>query len=261
MSHYPEKSTYRRERRDSQREHKGSSSAVKLPFIGYRWSLLLVATLLFAACATAPKPASLPGPGKEVETLQSPVSIAVKSGGKSIGGRGYLVYRRPGRFHLVLLSPFGLTLFEVFTNGDRITCLIPSRDTAYTGSMAELPERSALKSWALMRWVAERPPAVDVVPGTRNCISPDGRRELVTYDDRGLVLTKEDEEGNRVTYRDYAGVNGVALPTTVELSDRRGNSVRIVFDEPEVNGPVEESALTPRLEGLTVLPLGAFQGM
>lgn len=226
-----------------------------------RWTQLLVIPLLLAACATAPKLVSCPLPGKEADTIQSPVSIAVKAGGKSIGGRGYLVYQRPDRFHLVLLSPFGLTLFEVFTAGDRITCVIPSSDTAYTGDVAELPDRSALKSWGLMRWVAERPPAAGPTPGVLKCTAPDGRPEQVTYDARGLVQIKEDEDGNRVAYRDYADINGVALPTTVELTDHRGDSVRIVFTEPEVNQPVEESALTPRLEGVTVLPLGEFRGM
>jgi hypothetical protein len=260
-SYYPGKSSYRRE---SQRDHKGfssASSAVKLPFMDSRWSLLLVTALLLAACAAVPKPVSLPVPGKEVDTLQSPVSIAVKAGGKSIGGRGYLVYQRPDRFHLVLLSPFGLTLFEIFTAGDRITCLIPSKETAYDGNVNELPDQSALRSWGLMRWVAERPPATGPVPGVRNGTAPDGRRELVTYDERGLIQMKEDEDGNRVTYGDYTGVNGVALPATVVISDRRGDTVRIVFDEPEVNQPVDESALTPRLEGMTVLPLSDFRGM
>lgn len=226
-----------------------------------RWYLLLVTTLLLAACATVPKPVSCPLPGKEVETLQSPISLAVKAGGKSIGGRGYLIYRRPDRFHLVILSPFGLTLFELFASGDRLTCVVPSREAAYSGSIAELPERHPLKSWGLMRWVAERPAATDSIPGIRKCAAPDGRPEAVTYDAHGLVQMKEDEDGNRVVYRDYTTVNGSAVPETVELSNRFGDTVRIVFDEPEVNVPLEAGALTPRLDGLTLLPLVAFQGM
>jgi hypothetical protein len=53
----------------------------------------------------------------------------------------------------------------------------------------------------------------------------------------------------------------VALPKTVELYNRRGDAVRILFDEPAVNQPVDAESFTPRLEGLTVLPLTKFQGL
>jgi YD repeat-containing protein len=226
------------------------------PFI-----LLLAGCLFLDACATAPRPVSCPLPGREVETLFSPISVAVKTEEQGIGGRGYLIYRRPDRFHLVILSPFGQTLFEVFLNGDRITCLVPSKNTAYTGTLADIPDRGAMRSWGLMGWVAERPPATGPVPGTRECATTDGRSQLVTYDERGLVSEKEDREGNRVVYQDYAEVNGVAIPTVVDLTNRRGESVRIAFTEPAVNEPVEEKVLTPSLEGLTVLPLQSFQEM
>ncbi|HEY6837948.1 MAG TPA: outer membrane lipoprotein LolB [Geobacteraceae bacterium] len=223
--------------------------------------LLLICQLLLAACATAPKPVTCPLPGKEIDTLQSPISMSVKAGDKTVGGRGYLIYKRPDRFHLVILSPFGLTLLEVYTNGDDITCVVPSKDTAFTGKTTELPDENALRSWALMRWVADRPPAAGPLPGSRECLTHDGRREMVFYDKFGLVTKKVNDEGDQVLYRDYADVNGTAVPRTVELTNQRGDAVRIVFEEPEVNQPTDEAALSPNLEGLTVLHLSAFTGM
>lgn len=222
--------------------------------------LFLVGVLLLAGCATVPKQTCIL-PGKELETLQSSISITVKTGEKSTGGRGYLVYQRPDRFHLLLLSPFGQSLFELYMIGDRITCLVPSKDTAYTGLVSELPDANLLKSWGLMRWATERPSADEFRSGVRECKGPDGYRQLVTYDKQGLVTEKENEEGDRVLYGDYESVNGVALPKTVELFNRRGDEVRIVFDEFEVNQPVEPASFTPNLEGMTVLPLTSFQGV
>ncbi len=221
---------------------------------------LLVVLLGLTACATIPKPQTCVLPGKELETLQSSISIAVKTGDKNSGGRGYLVYERPDRFHLVVLSPFGQTVLELYMTGDRITCIVPSRDTAYNGLASELPEGNPLKNWGLMRWATERPPADGPQPGVRECIAYDGSRELVAYDRQGLVERKENAEGDKVVYRDYETVNGVALPKTVELFSRQGDRVRIVFDEPEVNQPLEAASFTPNLEGMTVLPLTAFQG-
>jgi hypothetical protein len=37
--------------------------------------------------------------------------------------------------------------------------------------------------------------------------------------------------------------------------------VKIIFDDPQINQPVEDSALVPNLEGYTVLPLAEFKGI
>ena len=73
-------------------------------------------------------------------------------------------------------------------------------------------------------------------------------------------LRKETAEGDRVVYRDYRNVEGVAVPESIELTNSRDDTVRIVFEEPEVNRPVEETALSPHLEGIKVLPFTEFHG-
>jgi hypothetical protein len=228
-------------------------------------SRIITVTLLafsLSACATAPKPAPSVKPGKAVETLSSEVSLSVKSGDKSIGGRGYLIFKRPDRFHLAVLSPFGTTMMDVFVAEDRITCLIPSKQTAYRGRISELPDRNALKGWGMMRWVVDTPPAEEGVrAGTREYLAADGRKELLSYDDRGLLVSKSNEDGDRVTYGEYHDRNGVAFPASIEMVNRQGDTVKIVFDEPEVNQPVEEAALNPVLEGVEVRPLADFRGL
>jgi len=227
-----------------------------------RHVILAVAFLTLSACATAPKPMPSVKPGKAVETLQSEVSLSLKSSAGSIGGHGYLVFRRPDRFHLAVLSPFGLTLMDVYLAGDRITCLVPSKQTAYQGNIAELPDRNALKGWGMMRWVVDSPRAEEGMgAGTREYLGADGRKELLSYDDRGLLVCKSNEDGDRVTYADYRDRNGVAFPTTIEMSNRQGDMVKIVFDEPEVNQPLDDAALTPALEGVELRPLTEFRGL
>jgi hypothetical protein len=225
----------------------------------------IAATLLFfslSACATAPKPLPSIKPGKAVDTLQSEVSLSVKSAAGSIGGRGYLIFKRPDRFHLAVLSPFGTTMMDVFVAEDRITCLIPSKQTAYQGLVSELPDRNALRGWGMMRWVVDTPPVEEGAgAGTREYLAADGRKELLSYDDRGLLVCKSNEDGDRVAYGEYHDRNGVAFPTTIEMANRQGDTVKIVFDEPEINQPVEETALNPALEGVEVRPLVEFRGL
>lgn len=215
--------------------------------------------LLAAACATLPKPLTGIVPGREVETLQSPVTLSVRTADKSSGGRGVLIFKQPDRFRLAILSPFGPTLLEIFVDDERLTCLIPGKNTAYSGTFADLPEREGLRSWRLMRWVVERPPA----PGPasfREFTRPDGSRERVYYDSQGLVSRKVSAEGDEVLYQDYQVIGGVAFPAAIELASRDGSRVKLTFEEPELNGPVEDGLLRPDLSGVTVLPFAAFQG-
>lgn len=225
--------------------------------------LALAAVFALSSCATTPKPAPLPStaPKGDVRTLQSEVSMSLKASGKSIGGRGYLVYKQPDRFHLVILSPFGTTVVEIYVAGDRITCLVPSKQTAYQGRISELPDRNGLKAWSLVRWVIDQPPPGAVAPGTHEYLAADGKKETLSFDERGLLTGKIDAEGDRVTYSEYHDRNGVSFPSTIEMANAMGNTVKMVFDDPEINAPLDDAVLTPNLEGMETLPLSDFRGM
>jgi hypothetical protein len=53
----------------------------------------------------------------------------------------------------------------------------------------------------------------------------------------------------------------VPFPSVIEFIDQNGSRVKITFDEPEINKPVDEAALVPNLDGITLLPLANFKGM
>lgn len=222
--------------------------------------LITAAATLFSGCAAASKlPLTGLVPGREVETLQSPVNISVKSADRDFGGRGFLIFKRPDRFHLAILSPFGQTLIDIYSDGERFTCVVPARQTAYSGTIAELPEQDGLKAWGLMRWVLERTPAVGPALAMAQ-VNGAGIRERLIYDNRGLLERKVTEAGDRVAYLDYRNVEGVPFPESIVLTTSLDDTVRVVFEEPEINRPVQDAALTPRLEGIVVLPFSEFKG-
>jgi hypothetical protein len=230
----------------------------KSPAIFLRAVILLLVIVGLSACATAQKPLTGIIPGRGVETLQSSIALTMKSGEHGSGGRGYLIFKYPDRFHMAVLSPFGLTVLEVFSDGERLTCLVPSSQTAYVGLIADLPERGGLKTFGMLKWVVERPPVRGVSEAAETMTDPSG--DQIFFDKYGLVQRKVSPEGDEVSYKGYSNVNGVAFPETMEIKDSYGDSVRIVFDEPEINAPVENAALTPKLEGYSVHPLSEFKG-
>jgi hypothetical protein len=125
----------------------------------YRRFKHLLPLLLLSSCATISTTPIAYRPGAVVETLSSAVSLSINATDRSMGGNGYMVFRRPDQLHLVILSPFGTTLMEAFALGERIVLVYPSQSTAYSGHFDELPDKGGLQGWKMMRWVMDADPA------------------------------------------------------------------------------------------------------
>lgn len=221
-------------------------------------SIFIVLPLLLAGCAARQLPPAAPlNPAATITTLSSSVAISVKTGDSGISGRGYLIMRPPDQFRLVILSPFGTTLAEMFLTCDEMLYLASSQNLAYRGKLRDLPVASALQGWRLLSWTTEQ--VFPEVPGQLhlNRQRSDGEQESIDFDPRGMVLAKR-INGDEVRYREYLSVAGVPVPSTIEITDRAGTTVRIILDEPEVNTPLDEKAFIPALDGVTVLPLSQF---
>ncbi|GFO60071.1 outer-membrane lipoprotein LolB [Geomonas silvestris] len=220
--------------------------------------VVFLAALALTACASVQKPLTGLVPGRQLETLQSSVSLSLKAGEHGTSGRGYLVFSYPDRFHIAVLSPFGLTVLEIFSDGDRLTCIVPSRQTAYQGRASELPANGVFRSFALFKWVVAHQADPDPSQYGSEVLNASGDR--VHYDKFGLMDRKISPGGDRADFHDYRNVSGVPFPEAIEI--RTGpTSARIVFDEPEINTEIEPAALTPNLEGYSIRPLDEFKGV
>jgi hypothetical protein len=228
----------------------------------YRLLKHLLPLLLLSACATVPTPLPDHRPGAVMESLSSAVSISIHTAGRSMGGSGYLLFRRPDQLHLVVLSPFGTTMLEAFALGDRITLIYPSRATAYVGRFDELPEKGGLQGWRLMRWVMDADPREAGLPlnETVERTGALGSSEKVTYEN-GLVTAKDSASGDHVSYSNYTVVNGVPVAAELDLRNAGDNRIRITLDEPEVNTHLDDAVFAPHLDGLTIMPLSAIKGL
>lgn len=227
----------------------------------YRLLKNLLPLLLLTACATMPTAVIDYQSGTFVETLSSAVSISIHTSDRSMSGSGYLLFRRPDQLHLVVLSPFGTTMMEVFAVGERIALIYPSSSTAYLGNFDELPDIGGLQGWRLMRWIMDADPSPDKsFSKTVERINKLGFSEKVTFEN-GLVKSKESSAGDQVYYSNYLVAGGVPVAMELELRNMKDDRIRIKLDEPEVNEALEEAVFEVRLEGMTILPLSALKGL
>ncbi len=221
----------------------------------------LLPLLLLTACATITAPTLDYRPDAVVKTLSSAVSLSIHSTENSMGGSGYLVFRRPDQLHLVVLSPFGTTLMEAFALGDTITLIYPSQSTAYAGRFEELPDKGGLRGWRMMGWVMDADPRQGrPLSETVERTGKLGFSEKVTYE-HGLVTAKVSRAGDHAYYSKYAIVNGVPVAAELDLRNSREDRILITLEEPEVNSQLDDAVFVPHLDGLTVLPLSALKGL
>ena len=217
------------------------------------------ALLLLSGCATMPKSPLIYQTGAVMETLSASASFSISKGGQGMGNSGYLLYQRPDRLRLVILTPFGTPMMEAVITGDQITIINTSNGVAFSGRMEDLPRKGEGETWRQARWVMEiDPPGSYIKDGSVNRVNSTGTEELVTFAD-GLVVSKSLANGDSVRYGDYELVNGVPLATEIIMNSHDGGRFRIKLTDPEVNVKLSANAFLPRLNDLKIYPLSALQ--
>ncbi|MCL2761408.1 MAG: outer membrane lipoprotein LolB [Desulfuromonadales bacterium] len=218
------------------------------------------AVLTFSGCATAP---IVPiDPTANINNLSCDISLSIKNTNtnKGISGRGYLIMSLPDKFRMIILSPFGTTVAEMFMTGDKILYIASTENKAYKGSIYDVESIPALQGWRLLRWTTER--VYPETPGQTELTRKrsDGVTETIIFDSQGLIL-KKSANGEEVVYEGYQSVGGVPVPKAITIKDRYGVKTRIVIEDPEVNKELDPAAFSPNLEGITVMPLRDIPGL
>lgn len=222
---------------------------------------LLAALSLVSGCAAlTPKPPLEYRPGAQVDTLSAAVSLSITKGEQGMGANGLLLYQRPDRMRIVVLSPFGTTMMETVVAGEQVTIVDNSKGVAFSGLLAELPEQGEGDTWRQARWVMDvPPPGSSLRDGSVERTNSMGLKERVTFEN-GLVVARSLSNGDEAHYNDYVVVNGVPLATELIIYSHNGVRLRIKINEPEVNTDLSPEAFTPHVDNLTLYPLSALQG-
>ena len=146
-------------------------------------SIVISTLLLPCGCATLSKQQLSYKPGVAVETLSAAASISISRGEQGMGSSGYLLYQRPDRMRLVILSPFGTTLMEAIVSGNRITIINNAKSEAYSGLLEDLPRIGQGGTFFHARWVMDTdPPGRYAGDGSLERVNSLGDSERVTFE-------------------------------------------------------------------------------
>ncbi len=223
-----------------------------------RCFLFLTVLTVLASCASAPLQQNAVH-GLAIDTLQGSVNISLSSPAGQMAGNGALFYKRPDSFRISILAPFGQVIFDIIVEGEQVLCLMESRKKGWQGNVSDIPGSLGTKIWPLLKWVMEPPhppgPALERVFSRNN-----GTVEKIYYDTSGFVLRKVNNFSDEILYSDYQIVENIAFPGKIVIKTAAGDTLELVFNEPELNHPVESGIFTPNHEGFDILPLAEFKG-
>ena len=222
--------------------------------------LLLFLSFVLSGCSAFRTPAELTYvSGRMVESLSGTVSLSYTAPGRSVSGNGYLMYRRPDQLRMVVLSPFGSVLQEVYLSGKMITIIDSGNGIAFSGSFMELPDKGDFSYWRYVYWLID----IDRPDSSRNSAviqrtNRFGQQENATFEN-GLLVSKTTVEGGDVTYRRFASVQGTAFPLEITYDSKTKEKCTILLEDPEINVPFSDAAFSPDLNKLRVYPLSSLK--
>lgn len=227
---------------------------VRLPLLVFLISLVL------SGCQSLRPHTEIPFiNGAIAESLSSNASVSFVSSGKSASGNGFFMYRKPDQMRMVVLSPFGSVLQEVYVSGEAVTIVDTGNGIAFSGSYRDLPEKGDLTAWRYVNWLIDVDPP-DVTRGTAvvERVNKFGEPEKAHFEN-GMLISKSTAAAGFVHYDRYTAVQGVVFPLEIMYETSAKEKFIIRLEDPELNGSFADGAFTPNLSKLRVYPLSVLQ--
>jgi outer membrane lipoprotein-sorting protein len=221
---------------------------------------LLSMTLFISACLPARIPVGVNDTnGTVVSTLSSNISLSYATPEKNFSGSGFLMFKKPDQMRVVILSPFGSVLQEVYISGDLVTIVDTGNGIAFRGTYNDLPDKGEFSSWRYIHWLFDIDPPDPLRSNTDiKRINRFGQREKAVFEN-GLLISKTTASGGHVGYATYTAVQGVALPLEIKFETAAKEKITILLEDPEINAPIADGAFAPNLNKLRVYPLSSLK--
>lgn len=197
--------------------------------------------------------------GATFTTLVSNASLSYTSSERSISGSGYLMYQKPDLMRMVVLSPFGSVLQEVFVSGEIVTIIDSGNGIAFSGSINDLPQKGDFSAWRYIHWLID----IDLpVPSRTSAViervNRFGMLEHASFEN-GLLISKSTAAGGVIKYGKYTAVQGVPFPQELiyETSAKEIFSIRL--EDTEVNTVLAAGTFEPKIDKLRIYPLSILR--
>jgi outer membrane lipoprotein-sorting protein len=220
--------------------------------------LSLIVSLSGCLSARIPVKANYVG-GTVVTTLSSNISLSYAAPGRSLSGNGFLMFKKPDKMRVVLLSPFGSVLQEIYVSGELITIIDSGNGIAFTGTHTDLPAKGDFSGWRYINWLIDIDPSdPSRRTGAVQRINRFGESEKADFEN-GMLISKRTEEAGFVRYGGYADVHGAPFPSNIRYETAARETFTITLEEPEINVTLADSAFIPDLSKLRVYPLSVLK--
>ena len=137
---------------------------------------------------------------------------------------------------MVILSPFGSVLQEVYVSGELVTIIDAGNGIAFQGTYMDLPDKGDLSGWRYIHWLIDvDPPEITRGNAVIERINRYGEPEKAVFEN-GLLISKTTPSGGPVRYDRYAVFNGVAFPLLISYETAAKEKFTILLEDPEING-------------------------
>lgn len=222
--------------------------------------LLFSVTAFLSGCLILRAPAEINYvDGAIAESLSSNASLSYATLDKSISGSGFIMYRKPDQMRVVILSPFGSVLQEVYVTGGYVTIIDPGNSVALSGTQMDLPEKGDFSGWRHIHWLIDiDPPDHMRKNAVINRVNKYGQQEKAIFEN-GLLISKSTETEGIVKYGKYTILQGTAFPLEIIYESVAREKFTIMFEEPEINVPLTDDVFTPNTTKLHVYPLSILK--
>jgi hypothetical protein len=159
---------------------------------------------------------------------------------------------------MVVLSPFGSVLQEIYVSGEQVTIIDAGNGIAFSGNYRELSEHGDLSAWRHIHWLIDiDPPDKARNSSTLERINRFGEPEQAVFEN-GLLVSKRTATAGHVRYGGYKAVDGVAFPLEITYESVNLEKFTMILDEPEINTVFAEGTFTPNLAKYRVYPLSSL---
>ena len=221
---------------------------------------LILMTIFLSGCLSLRSPSEVKyTSGAVIGSLSSNVSLSYSTPERSISGSGYLMFRKPDQMRVVILSPFGSVLQEVYISGELITIIDTGNGAAFRGTYKDLPEKGDFSGWRYISWLID----IDPPDSSRNNLviernNKNDHQEIAAFEN-GLLISKTSAVDGSVRYARYTAVHETALPLEITYETIGREKFTIVLEDPEINVSFADGAFAPNLGKLRVYPLSTLK--